>query len=119
MKTPKRILERRKSVRVNEALPFRIGHKGFELEAVTVNIGTSGAMCLVDRDIPMMTQLDILLSVPAAGAKGRGSSEMSIKGVVVRKEKDLAREKFYIAIFFSKIFPKDQKLLKKFIDTHA
>ena len=116
MRIPKRILERRRSVRIQEILPFTIGHRGFEMEAVTVNISTSGALCLVEKDIPMMTKLDIVLSVPVQRGVSLKRTRVRIKGVIVRKEKDEASDKFFVAIFFSSIRPKDQVLLKKFIE---
>ena len=116
MKTPKRILERRRSVRIAEALPFHIGHEDYETQAVMVNLSISGTLCLVDRDIPMMTQLKIALSLPLTGTGG-SSKERSVtaKGVVVRKEPYLQNGQFLIAIFFSDMKPADKKTLEQFI----
>lgn len=112
---PKAILERRRSIRVAESLPFKIGHHGYEIEAVTLNIGLHGAMCLVDKDIPMMTQLNIGLSLPSAsGASGR-VKKIRLKGVVVRKDRSPQTGRFCIAVFFSECKPADQKTLEKFI----
>lgn len=112
MKTPKPILERRRSVRIAEVLPFKIGHDGFEIEATSLNISYHGAMCVVEKNLKLMTQLSLGISLPNAGKPRR----VVAKGVVVRKERDAHTGKYLIAIFFSDLKPKDQKLLKEFID---
>ena len=115
MKTPKRILERRHSVRIEDNFPFHIGHEDYEVEVKTLNISSHGAMCIVDWDIPMMTQLNIALSLPT----GRSSKhkKIRIRAVVVRKEKDPASGKFFLAIYFADVKPEDRKTLDKFIQS--
>jgi c-di-GMP-binding flagellar brake protein YcgR len=113
MRTPKRILERRRSVRIEEALPFKIGHQGYELEARTVNISAHGAWCVVEKDVPMMTLLSICLTVPArAGA----SKRLKLKGTVVRKEKDPRTGRVYLAVYFNGLSAADSKLLAAYIE---
>ena len=114
---PRSIEERRRSIRVAEALPFKIGHHGYEIEASTVNIGIHGAMCVVDKDIPMMTQLNICLSLPGLLHGPAKPKRIRLKGVIVRKEKDLRDGRFYVAIFFSECKPADQKSLERFIQS--
>lgn len=121
MKTPKAILERRRSIRVDEALPFKIGHGGYETLAQTVNISAHGALCLVERNIPLMTQLAVALTIPATSKKAGGSGgrgkTLRLKGVVVRREKDPASERWFLAIFFSQISSEDQTTLRRFIES--
>jgi c-di-GMP-binding flagellar brake protein YcgR len=101
MEIPNRIFERRRAVRVEDQLAFSIGHAGYDISATTLNISTSGAMCLVDRDVPVMTQLDIVLSLPfPPSSKGK---KIRVRGVVVRKERDAATGKFFLAIYFSEL----------------
>ena len=114
MKTPKPILERRRSVRLHEALPFKIGHGDYETTANTVNISAHGALCLVDRNIPLMTQLAVAITLPVKGSK-KGKT-LRIKGVVVRREKDPEFERYFLGIYFSSITSKDQETLRKFIE---
>ena len=110
MELPKPIQERRRSVRIEELLPLQIGHGDDEIFVTTVNIGYHGALCVLDRDIRVMTRLRVALTLPSASAK------ITAKGVVIRKEKDAATGKFYVAIYFSDIAPKDAARLKKYID---
>ncbi len=114
MKTPKPILERRRSLRVQEALPFKIGHGDYETTAQTVNISAHGALCLVDKSIPLMTQLALAVTLPVKGSK-RGKT-LHIKGVVVRREKDPAFERYFLGIYFSSIKSQDQETLRRFIE---
>ncbi len=114
MKTPKPVLDRRRSIRILEKLPFKIGHQHYEAEAVTVNISINGALCVVEREIPVMTQLKIALTLPGASSKKK---TLSMKGVVVRKEKDPAGPEYLIAIYFSEIKPQDRESLRRFIES--
>ena len=110
-----KILERRRSVRIAEELPFVIGHQGYEIQAKSINLSGSGVMCAVDRNIPLMTQLEIAFSLPIVVNFSSKEKIVKAKGVVVRKEEDAASDRFFIAIYFSDIKPKDQKVLDEFI----
>lgn len=105
--------ERRRSARINETLPFVIGHDNFEVEAVTINLSALGAMCRVSRDIPMMTQLAVTLDLP--GESGKRSKRVHFKGVVVRKDREPLSDSFLLAIYFSDAKPDDRAALDAFI----
>jgi c-di-GMP-binding flagellar brake protein YcgR len=117
MKTPKPVLDRRRSIRITEKLPFKIGHDDYEAEAHTVNIGAHGVLCIVEREIALMTQLKIAITLPAISKASSKKKTLSIKGVVVRKEKDPAGQQWLIAVYFSEIKPEDQKFLQQFIES--
>ena len=101
-------LERRAGFRIQESLPFKIGHQGYDIEAETVNISVNGAMCRVERDIPAMTQLSV-------GLKLSSAKTISAKGVVVRSQKDPRSTDYLIAIYFNDIRSKDQNFLQDYI----
>lgn len=111
MRTPKPILDRRRSIRIEDNLPFTIGHEESRIVVRTMNVSSHGALCRVNRDIPVMTQLEIGLSVPAAKA----SRSIRLQGVVVRKEKVPHTGDYLVAIYFSQVKPKDQKILDDYI----
>lgn len=117
MKTPKPVLDRRHSIRISEELPFKVGLQDYEAEALTVNISANGALCLIERDIPLMTQLRIALALPPTSKSSSPKKIISIKGVVVRKEKHVARSQHCIAIYFLEMKPKDRVLLNQFIES--
>lgn len=113
MRTPKPVLDRRRAVRVDTEFPFRIAHRSYETEAVTVNISTSGVYFCVDKDIPMMTKLDLGISLP------KSKKIIRAKGIVVRKEKNENAGGYSIAATFSEIKPADRKALEKFIQSRV
>ena len=115
MGTRKKISDNRRSIRILEELPFVIGHQGYEIQAKSVNISSNGVMCLIDRDIPLMTQLEVVFSLPVVVNFSSKEKIVKAKGVVVRKEEDAVSERFFIAVYFSIIKPKDQKVLDEFI----
>ncbi len=117
MKTPKPVLDRRRSIRISEKLPFKIGHQNYEAEAITVNISTNGVLCIVEREIPLMTQLKLALTLPSLSKVSPKKKTLSMKGVVVRKEKDSSGQQCVIAVYFSEIKPEDKKFLHKFIES--
>ena len=117
MKTPKPVLDRRRSIRISEKLPFKIGHQNYEAEAVVINISTKGALCVVEREIALMTQLKVALTLPSISKISSKNKILFIKGVVVRKEKDPSGRQYFIAIYFSGIKPEDQKFLQQFIES--
>ena len=110
------VSDRRRFVRVEEELPFAIGHRGYEIQAKSVNISTHGVMCRVDRDIPLMAKLEMVFSLPIVVKFSTKDKVVKAKGVVVRKEKEAAGDKYFIAVYFSDIKPKDQKILNEFIE---
>ena len=117
MRTPKPVQERRRAMRVAESLPFKIAHQDYEIEAVTVNISAVGALCRVERDIPMMTQLRVALSLPALRKGARRPKVISLKGAVVRKDRDPLTQRYLLAVYFSDIRAQDREFLKKFIES--
>ena len=116
MRTPKRILERRRSVRIVESFVFKIGRQGYESRALSVNLSAHGVLAIIERDIPLMTQLEIALQLPLPLRKGsERPAPIAIKGVVVRKRRDPRTGRFLIAVYFSSVKASDQKKLEQFI----
>ena len=116
MKTPKPILERRRFVRLAEYLPFEIGHEGYEIKAQTLNISSTGALCRVEREIPLMTKVRIGLALAPVKRASAKPITLNLNGVVVRKEKDPRTDHFLIAVYFSGIKPRDQNLLGRYVE---
>lgn len=116
MKIPKPVMERRRSIRIAEKLPFSIGRQGYEAEAVTMNISSTGVLCLVDKDFPLMTQFKLALTLPGNGRASK-AKVISMKGVLVRKDKDPSSGKHLFAIYFSDIKPADRLFLQKYIES--
>ena len=116
MKIPRPIQERRRAIRIAESLPFHISGQGFEIEAKTLNISATGALCRVSKNIPLMTQLKIGLVLPHHSKSSSQLKTLYLKGVVVRKEVSGDDPDVYdIALFFPDIRAADRKLLDAFI----
>ena len=113
MDIPRRILERRRSVRISESFLFKVSHQGRQVQAITVNLSSHGVLGIVEKDIPMMSRLDITLQLP-----GGASKVVRAKGVVVRKEKDARTGRYLIAIYFSDLKLSDRKRFEKFINRY-
>ena len=99
-----------------EYLPFKIGHEGYEIEAHTLNISSTGAMCLMERNVPLMTKVKIGLTLPLIKKSSAKPKVLTLKGVVVRKERDPKSGRFFVAVYFSDIKPVDQDLLTQYIE---
>jgi c-di-GMP-binding flagellar brake protein YcgR len=117
MKTPQPILDRRRSARVDEELYFKIKHQIYEAQAKTVNISAHGALCLVEKNIPLMTRVDVALMLPALNGKTKRPKSLRIRGVVVRREKTPSSAGFLLALYFSQISPRDRESLVQFVES--
>lgn len=113
MRIPKPISERRRAVRVDTELPFRVAHRSYELEAITVNLSSKGVYFRVEKDIPMMTKLHLAILLPGS------SKALRAESVVVRKEKDERSGAYFIAAYFSEIKPADRRTLEQFIQSRV
>ncbi len=120
MDTPKRILEKRRSVRIAESFIFKIGHQAYDFQAISINLSAHGVLGIVENDVPMMSQVKLALQLPVVSKSGRHlrPKTLQIKGVVVRKELDPRTGRYLIAIFFSTIKAEDQKRLEQFISRY-
>ena len=119
MNIPNRILERRRSARIAESFLFKIAHQGYDIQAVTVNVSSHGVMGIVETNIPVMSQIKVALQLPAKTQKGGAKVKtIQVKGVVVRKDRDVRTGRYLVAIYFSEMKPADQKCLERFIDRY-
>ena len=97
------VKERRQSARLVDALAFKISFEGYDITSETLNLSTSGLLCRVHKNIPLMTQIDIILLIPDH-AKGESVQlKIKAKGVVVRAEKDAQTNMYKLAIFLTQM----------------
>lgn len=112
------IKERRAHPRLNKDIKVKVMTHGFDIYAMTKNICCSGAFCEVNRLIPNMTRLDILLFLPNS-IDEKKIKKIHAKGVVVRSEPIISSERLVstnIAIFFTDIKEKDKNAISEFVD---
>lgn len=114
------IEERRRHQRTRKQLPLKIADKTFDIITETVDVSSSGIYCRVTRLLPLMSKIDIMFLLPAK-ANGKQAKKIRCKGVVVRSEpiilKDVEKAHHNVAIFFTEISKKDQKILESYIDS--
>jgi c-di-GMP-binding flagellar brake protein YcgR len=112
----KKFIERRRYPRIEKKLPIKLLTDEYEVSTETKNLSCIGAYCTVDRDIPVLTKLSIMLILPK-NSKDK-YTKVHCRGVVVRKEV-INPTKFNIAIFFNDITPKEKNKILKYINKHV
>jgi len=103
-------VENRKYPRKKRSLSFEIKPKdaGFDIVGETKDLSCIGALCQVDRPIPEMTQLKLVLKLPDEVAE--------CEGTVVRVQKNASVEDSYdIAIYFVDIAESEKRKIEKYI----
>ncbi len=112
------MIERRKNIRVRKNIPLKLADTAFDIITETVDISSSGAYCRVTRNLLPMSKIEVVLLIPGKD-NGSPTRKMRCKGVVVRTEpaiiKGADKAHYNIAIFFTDISKKDQKIVEDFI----
>ncbi len=109
--------ERRRFPRIKDKdISIKLSGDGFNTITQSLDVSASGIYCKVDRPIPLMTRVQVVLSLPGRG--GSSSSTMKIDGVVVREHpvlKDGDVQHYDVAIFFDSLMPKERNKLVQYI----
>lgn len=110
--------ERRKYPRIKDKeISIKLSGDGVRTISQSLDVSASGIYCKLDRRIPLMTRVQLVLSIPA---KGNGSAKkLNIDGVVVREHpvmKDGRAEHYDVAIFFDALMPKERRILEQYIE---
>jgi hypothetical protein len=115
------MLERRKSARIPAklAMEIKIGGKN-SASAQTINVSANGVYFSSPTFIPVLTKLEVNLSIPFSG-DGESTKSMRLiccEGIVVRTEpeEELPQASRYeIACYFTSIAAKDKDYLDSYI----
>lgn len=114
--------ERRGHKRIkNSEISIKLSGDGFSAITQSLDVSASGLYCKVDRKIPVMTRLRIMLSVPMAGSKS-GAKSVSVEGVVVREHPVLEGDEikhYDLAIFFDSLSPRNKKIINQYISSKS
>jgi len=109
--------ERRKHPRIKDKnIAIKLSGQGVSAITQSLDVSASGVYCKVDHEIPLMTKVQVVLSLP--GDPKNSSSTMDIEGVVVREHPVMIDGKvdhYDVAIFFHDLLPKEKKKLMKYI----
>ncbi len=110
--------ERRKYPRIDdEGFGLDLKGEGLDLVAHTLNVSASGIYCKVERELPLMTRLDLKLNIPS-GEEARPAAALNVTGVVVRQHPviiDGHTKHYDIAIFFDDLSDKDRGVISDYI----
>ncbi|MBF0489393.1 MAG: PilZ domain-containing protein [Candidatus Omnitrophica bacterium] len=109
--------ERRRHVRLEQLIPFKISSGDLDFVTETKNFSSSGALCLVNKHITPMTKLKLHFLLPLKRNNKVVNKRISCEGVVVRSESAVDQDSFQTAIFFSDISPRDSQIIHEFVES--
>ena len=110
--------ERRLYPRAQKQLALKIKTEGGDIVTQTENISCVGTYCVVDKPIPAMTKLSLLLLLPLRSKNRNVTSRIHCKGVVVRSENASEAGKFNVAVFFNEISDRNKAKISQYISQH-
>lgn len=111
--------ERRRAPRLaDEGVSLEVKGGGFDIMTHTLNISASGIYCKVEKEIPLMSRVQLMLMIPDPSRDGKGQTAVEVDGVVVRQHPVIidGQVKHYdIAIFFENLPLKYRDLISGYI----
>lgn len=111
--------ERRRAERINdENMSLEIRAGGFDMSSHTLNISTSGLYCKVDRELPLMSRIKLMLMLKDPEKKDKQVKAIDLEGVVVRAHPVIIDGKirhYDVAIFFDSLDPKTKDIIADYI----
>ena len=113
--------EHRKHLRINQSLQFKLKTTHFHVVTETINLSCIGAYCQINKDIPLMTGLEIVLALPHVDEEDKFEYVECI-GSVVRVEKIASntneRDAYNVAIYFSDISDPEKQKIESFVERY-
>jgi len=108
--------ERRLFPRIrDEGLALKLDAGGFGTVTHTLNLSASGVYCKVDKEIPLMSKVKLVLMLPEDERPSKG---VEVDGVVVREHPviiDGVTKHYDVAIFFDSLSPKAKETISNYI----
>ena len=110
--------ERRKFPRVkNGELSLKLRLDDFDSITHTLNISSSGVYCKLDKELPIMSRVKLMLMIPDANKEG-SLKDLEVSGIVVRQHPvtiDGVIKHYDVAIFFEDLSEKDKDIISDYI----
>lgn len=110
--------ERREFPRVkDEKLSLKLRLDDFDSITHTMNISSSGVYCKLDKEIPLMSRVRLMLMIPDP-VKENTLNDLEVDGVVVRQHPvtiDGVIKHYDVAIFFEDLSKKDKGIIAGYI----
>jgi hypothetical protein len=114
--------ERRRHPRIKDKnISIKLSGDGFSAITQSLDVSASGVYCKVDRQIPLMTRVQIVLSIPRRNSH-QSSDCMTLDGVVVREhpvKEDGKIAHYDVAIFFNTLLPREREKLVRYIEKRS
>jgi len=107
--------DRRKYPRAKRQLALKIQAEGFDFVTQTENVSCVGAYCSINKHIPVMTRLSLIMLLPMRSGSKNTTAKIQCKGVVVRSE-SLPDGSHNIAIFFNEINTRNKNKIAQYIN---
>ncbi len=115
MNTESKPLERRSHPRIPKKLMFDLHADESGFRAESINLSHNGVYCIIDRAIPFMANVKILLALPKNETENDDTDNIECNGVVVRVDDGGCIDGCRIAIFFNGIGAYEQRKLDAYI----
>ena len=85
----------------------------------SLNISASGVYCKIDKELPLMSRVKIILMLPEKSPEApHKAQKIETEGVVVREHPVIENGKimhYDVAVFFDNLSAKDREVIKKYI----
>lgn len=111
--------ERRSEPRIHdEKLGLRLNIDGFDTVTHTLNISASGIYCKIDKEMPLMSRVKLVLMIPDEIKDEKTTQHVELEGVVVREHPVImnGETKHYdVAIFFDNLSSKNKEIISNYI----
>ncbi len=117
MKKQKKFVEKRRQPRIKKCIQFKIKPNGSTISAESIDLSCIGVYCQVDKYIPSMTNLKIVIALSCEDQED-GVEYVECNGVVVRVKRILSNNggnTHYIAIFFNEIKESEKEKIANFL----
>ena len=104
--------ERRRYPRIDRTLRIRVARDGEPVATETVNVSCGGALCWLNRPLPVMTKVAVALALP--------KRLVHCTGVVVRSQlvpppASRGRGRYRLALFFTDVSREDHRAIAEFV----
>jgi len=109
------IPERRRYPRIKKELALKIITAGYDFVTQTKDLSCIGAYCYVDKYIPPMTKLSVMILLPSEPEEKNAALKVQCKGVVVRTDSNPPTG-FNIAIFFNAISQRNKDKISQYVN---
>lgn len=113
--------EKRKYARIkDEGISLKVKSNEIDIITKSLDISASGVYCKVEKEIPLMSRIKVMLIVPRGKTeefKEPQTVKIETDGVVVREHPVIIQGKiahYDVAIFFDNISAKDRKILLEY-----